>query len=47
MGLPVRDVAKRVGHASARMTLDVYGHAIKNRDRGAAESVAGLLGAAL
>ncbi len=45
-GLPVRDVAARVGHASARMTLDVYGHAIKNGDRAAAESVAGLLGAA-
>jgi integrase len=30
-GLPVRDVAERVGHASARMTLDVYGHAITKR----------------
>ncbi len=42
-GLPVRDVAERVGHASARMTLDVYGHAIDNADRKAAEVVAGLL----
>jgi integrase len=39
-GLPVRDVAERVGHASARMTLDVYGHAIANADRKAAEVVA-------
>jgi integrase len=39
-GLPVRDVAERVGHASARMTLDVYGHAIRNADRKAAEAVA-------
>jgi integrase len=42
-GLPVRDVAERVGHASARMTLDVYGHAIQDSDRKAAEVVAGLL----
>lgn len=42
-GLPVRDVAERVGHASAQMTLDVYGHAIGQADRRAAESVANLL----
>jgi integrase len=42
-GLPVRDVAERVGHASARMTLDVYGHAIAGADRRAAEVVAGVL----
>lgn len=42
-GLPVRDVAERVGHASARMTLDVYGHAIAGADRRAAEAVAGVL----
>ena len=42
-GLPVRDVAERVGHASARMTLDVYGHAIVGADRRAAEVVAGVL----
>jgi integrase len=43
VGLPVRDVAERVGHASARMTLDVYGHAIRSGDQDAAESVASLL----
>jgi len=42
-GLPVRDVAERVGDASARMTLDVYGHAIVGADRRAAEVVAGVL----
>ncbi|MEX0664752.1 MAG: site-specific integrase [Acidimicrobiia bacterium] len=42
-GLPVRDVAERVGHASARMTLDVYGHAIAGADRKAAEAVAAIL----
>lgn len=41
--LPVRDVAERVGHASATMTLDVYGHAIANADRKAAETVAGVM----
>jgi integrase len=46
-GFPVRDVAERVGHASARMTLDVYGHAIAESDRKAAEVVAGLLSPAL
>jgi integrase len=42
-GLPLRDVAERVGHASTRMTLDVYGHAIAESDRKAAEVVAGRL----
>jgi integrase len=42
-GLPVRDVAERVGHASAQMTLDVYGHAIGHADRRAAQVVAELL----
>jgi integrase len=45
--LPVRDVAERVGHASARMTLDVYGHAIANADRKAAEAVAAILDEAM
>jgi integrase len=42
-GLPVRDVAERVGHASAQMTLDVYGHAISGADRRAAAAIADLL----
>jgi integrase len=42
-GLPVRDVAERVGHASATMTLDVYGHAIESADRRTAETVASVL----
>jgi integrase len=42
-GLPVRDLAGHVGHGSARMTLDVYGHAIADSDRSAAEIVARLL----
>jgi integrase len=43
IGVPVRDVADRVGHASARMTLDVYGHSINHDDRRAAEAAADLL----
>ncbi len=27
-GIPVRVVAERLGHASAAMTLDVYGHVL-------------------
>jgi integrase len=42
-GLPVRDVAERVGHASARMTLDVYGHAIASADRKTAQVVAAVI----
>lgn len=36
-GVPVRDVADRLGHASPRMTLDVYSHATQGADRRAAE----------
>lgn len=35
-GIDPVSVAKRVGHASTRMTLDVYGHAIPASDRAAA-----------
>jgi len=38
-GVPVNTVAERLGHASARMTLDVYGHAIGAHDRLAADVV--------
>lgn len=31
-GTPVHVVAKRVGHASAKMTLDVYGHVLSGQD---------------
>jgi integrase len=39
-GIPVRTVASRVGHSSATMTLNVYGHALEIADRAAAEVVA-------
>jgi integrase len=42
-GIPVRQVATRLGHASAAMTLDVYGHAIAPADRAAADALGALL----
>lgn len=36
-GEPVSVVAARVGHASAKMTLDVYGHVIPGAERAAAD----------
>lgn len=41
-GIPVREVADRVGHASPKMTLDRYGHVLQESPR-AAEAVAGML----
>lgn len=38
-GVPVNTVADRLGHASARMTLDVYGHAISAHDQVAADVI--------
>ena len=35
-GVPVSTVSARLGHASARMTLDVYGHARPAVDQAAA-----------
>ncbi len=42
-GFPVRQVGARVGHASAKMTLDVYGHAIPAADQGLAAALAAAL----
>lgn len=39
-GVPVIEVSRRVGHASAKMTLDVYGHLIRGRDDNAAAAIA-------
>ena len=38
-GVPVNTVADRMGHASARMTLDVYAHAIPAHDQAAADVI--------
>lgn len=42
-GADARTVAGRHGHASTAVTLDVYGHFIKSRDREAADLLGGLL----
>ena len=40
-GMPVKDVQTRLGHASASLTLDIYGHAIPAND----QAIADLMGA--
>jgi len=45
-GAPVRAVADRLGHASAKMTLDVYAHVLQpQRDDLTARMEAALFGA--
>lgn len=43
VGVPVKDVSGRLGHGSAAMTLDVYGHHIAAADQGAADAMGGVL----
>ena len=38
-GIPVTMIAKRLGHASARTTLAVYGHVLETDDRAAAQAI--------
>lgn len=45
-GVPVKTVQQRLGHATARMTLDVYAHVLPEDDEPAAAVVAGVLSAA-
>jgi integrase len=42
-GVAVTTVAERLGHASTKMTVDVYGHPVRDADRHAAETLAELL----
>jgi integrase len=44
-GAPVKVVSERAGHASAKMTLDIYGHVLPGMQEDAARRVhAGLRG---
>lgn len=43
-GVPVKVVQERLGHASAKMTLDVYAKAVPSIQRGAADQMTGILG---
>lgn len=42
-GTPVLDVSKRIGHASAAMTLNVYGHVVPGQGQKAAATFAALV----
>ncbi len=42
-GVPVTTVSERLGHASTKMTVDVYGHAVADADRHAADVLARLM----
>ena len=44
-GVPVQVVAKRLGHAQASMTLEVYAHALPDMQRDAATKLGALLAA--
>ena len=45
-GVPIAIVSQRLSHARASTTLNVYAHAVPGGDRDAAETLAGILGAA-
>jgi integrase len=38
-GVPVRDVADNLGHASPSITLDIYGHAVPEGSRRVADAM--------
>jgi len=42
-GVPLKDLQRRAGHATARMTLDVYLHALAEGDRRAADALQALV----
>lgn len=41
-GTDIETVSKRIGHSRASITLDVYGHALKEKDRTASDILEGL-----
>lgn len=45
-GTPIKVVSERLGHAHARMTLDIYSHVLPAVDRAAVDQLAALLDAA-
>lgn len=44
-GMPIKDVQHRLGHASASLTLDIYGHAIPANDQAIAELMGAIMAA--
>lgn len=43
-GVDVLTVSRRLGHAQASITLDVYGHLLEGADAAAAKAISGVLG---
>jgi integrase len=43
-GVDVLTISRRLGHAQASITLDVYGHLFEGADTAAAKAIAGILG---
>ena len=43
-GVDVLTISRRLGHAQASITLDVYGHLFEGADAAAAKAIAGILG---
>ena len=43
MGVPLEVVSETLGHASIRVTKDVYGHLVEGAKRDAAERMSGVL----
>ena len=46
-GVDVLTISRRLGHSSASMTLDVYGHLMEGADAAATKAIAGVLGTPL
>ena len=44
-GVPVQELARRLGHSTITMTLEVYAHSLPNMDRDAASRLGALLSA--
>jgi integrase len=42
-GVDVLTISRRLGHSSASMTLDVYGHLMEGADAAAAKAIEGML----
>jgi integrase len=43
-GTDIETVSNRLGHSKASVTLDIYGHALKEMDEAAANTLGALFG---
>jgi integrase len=43
-GVDVLSVSRRLGHAQASITLDIYGHLLEDADAAAAKAISGVVG---